>query len=269
MSVQRGSVRVVLAAVVLLGPGLVASAQTDPRVEDLVGKVATGLEGGPPVHMVMDQQVLVNGAGQPQQSQEMWVRDMECFRMEMADGTVLVFTPEDIKLYIGATSVMVHIPADTLQQLGDDRAKALQAIGIGEPAPMIRALVESKDALTIVDEDAIGGEECWLLAVGQEAYPIWQGAFSGLPEGSVFTAVEVSLGKESGVFRGLHLRTTGPVQIELYVTVPELEEEVEVTDEMLTFEAPEGATIVEWTPDKTPEQVQQEFQQANAAGAGR
>jgi len=38
----------------------------------------------------------------------------------------------------------------------------------------------------------------------------------------------------------------------------EIEDGVEVTDEMLTYEAPDGTLVLTWTPDKTAEQMRAE-----------
>jgi len=267
---SRRSALVIVIACLVAALGASALAQTDARVTELMDRMAAGLNGGHPMHMVLDVQVLVNGAPQPQQPvQELWARDMEHFRAEVGGGTVVTFTPEGVKVYVGSANVMLHIPAETLKQLGKDRAKALQAVGIGEPQPMVQAMLDSRDSLSIVNEDAIGGEECWLLAVSPDAYPTWKDAFPGLPKESVVQGVEIALGKESGAFRMLHIQTINPVGIEIYVTVTELEQIEEVTDEMLTYEPPADATIIEWTADKTTDQVAKEFQAAVQPGGGR
>jgi hypothetical protein len=43
-----------------------------------------------------------------------------------------------------------------------------------------------------------------------------------------------------------------------------IERVAQVTDDKLVFEAPEGALVLTWTPDKTPAQMRQERDQAIA-----
>ena len=49
------------------------------------------------------------------------------------------------------------------------------------------------------------------------------------------------------------------------ITCPEIDPTVDVTDEMLTMELPEDAEVIEWTADRTGEDVGAEFNAAVAA----
>ncbi|MBM3473303.1 MAG: hypothetical protein FJX75_08560 [Armatimonadetes bacterium] len=77
----------------------------------------------------------------------------------------------------------------------------------------------------------------------------------GIPDDFTLKAAQVALGKESAMSRALFFEFAGLAQLEVGVTVEALEDEVEVPDEMLTYEAPDDALVLTWTPDKTAEEM--------------
>jgi len=241
-----------------------AQAEVDERLKPLLDELRTFLDAPRPVFLRQRVDVAVNGQKQEEQLQEVWVRDLEHLRMERSDETVVVMTPEDIKMYIGPPRVMVHIPQATLEALGEDREEALGALDITRPADSLRVVLEGAEHLPVTGEDRIGDEACWVVTADEELLPEFRRTLSGVPQEFELKTVQLAIGRETGVTRASFFELTGPAQLEIGVTTEEFEEDAEVTDEMLTFEAPEGALVLTWTPDKTPAQMRQERDQAIA-----
>lgn len=237
-------------------------AQEAATAADLTGYLRAALSQPVNAYMRMHQQTAVNGVDQGEKITDIWLRDIEHFRMERDDGTVIVFTPEDVKIHLGQTGVMLHVSEETLKEFGDNRAVALRQVGLSEPRLLVNAILSYSDALAIAGEDVIGEEECWVLTASEKAFPAWPSAFDGLPQGSQATSAQVALGKTTGRLRGVHVHFTGPLLIDSRITFPEIDEDIEIPDEMLTFEPPEDTVIVEWTVGKSAGEVKDELERA-------
>ena len=201
-------------------------------------------------YMRMHQQVTVDGVEQGEDITDMWLRDIEHFRLERDNGTVVVFTPEDVKMHLGQAGVMLHVPGETLEELGNDRGRALRQVGLTEPRLFVSAILSHSEALAVTGEDVTGEEECWVLTAPEAAFPAWLSTLSDLPVGSHITSVQVALGK------------TAPLQLELRITFPEIEEALDIPDEVFALDAPDGVVVVEWTVGKSVAQIRDELQRA-------
>jgi len=239
-----------------------APAQQDERLKGLIDKAEALLTQKANVFIRTYQTFTVNGQSQGESVQEVWVRDFEHLRAEKADGTIFTLTPEEVKLLHGPSHVVLLVPKETLEKLGKDREHALAQLGIGLPSALFRALVDSRDKLSITGQQTIGDEACWAVSVAEESLPAFGAALGASNPQMHLTAVEIVLGKESAALRAANFDMAGAARVEVRQTVPDIQTDVEVTDQMLTFATPEGATVIEWTPDQKPEEVAQRFRQA-------
>ena len=208
MSRRSALVLIAVSAIGALCVASAVSAQEDARLAPLLEKFKTMIEDDAAVFLRMHQNVTVNGQDQGEDIQELWIRDLEHFRMEKDDGTLLAFTPEEITLLMGPANVALHIPKESLDDFGEDRADMLRAAGIGEPTQLFDLIEETKEHFTITSEDEIG-EECWILSVHEDGLEPWTGMLKGVPDGSDLATVQVALEKETGGFRGFYMELEG------------------------------------------------------------
>jgi len=173
-------------------------------------------------------------------------------------------TPENIHMFVGPPRVMVHIPQATLEGLGDQRAEALRALDITSPRENVSVMMEGAEHLKVTGEDQVGDEACWVVTADEELFPRFRKMLAGIPKDYSLRTVQLAIGRETGVSRISFFEFTGPAQLEISVTTEEFEEDAEVADDRFSFEAPEDALVLTWTPDKTPEQMRQERDQAIA-----
>jgi hypothetical protein len=251
-----------MAAIVCFGA--VAAADTDARLAPLLERMQALFENPKPVFVRQNIDVVVDGQSQGEQIQEVWVRDMDHLRVERSDGTVVVLTPEDVKLYVGPPRVLLHVPQETLTALGDKRAEALSVLGLSPPRAMYDLMIEGRELLVVTGEDTVAGEACWLVTLDEKLLPRLREVVSGVPDEFKLRGAQMAIGKESGMARSVSFEFDGPAQLTVSVIVEEIAEDAEVTDEMLSFQPPEEALVLTWTADKTAEQMRQAFQQAIA-----
>jgi hypothetical protein len=254
-SLGRLLVGVVVGAIVIALCAAAVGAEPDARIKPLIDQMKAFIEKPEPVFLRQRIDIAVNGQKQNEQLQEVWIRDLDHLRVERSDGTVVVLTPEDIKMYVGPARLLVHIPKETLEALGDQKAEKLRVLDITQPRDNITVMMEGWELMQVTGEDKIGDEACWVLTAGPELFPRFRKILAGIPEDFDLKTVQVALGRESAMGRAMFFEFAGPAQLEVGVTVEEIEEGVEVTDEMLVFEAPEEALVLTWTPDKTAEEM--------------
>jgi len=235
-----------------------AGAEPDARIKPLIDQLKQYLEEPEPVFLRQKIDVAVNGQKQGEQLQEVWVRDLEHIRMERSDGTVVVLVPDDIRMYVGPARLMLHIPKETLDSLGDQKAEKLRVLDINQPKDNVTLMTECWEHMQVTGEDKIGDEACWVLTAEETIFPRFKQMLAGLPDGFELKTVQLALGRDTAMTRAMFFELTGPAQLEIGVTVEEIEDGVEVTDEMLTYEAPDGTLVLTWTPDKTAEQMRAE-----------
>jgi hypothetical protein len=257
-----GALAGTMAAIVCFGA--VAAADADARLTPLLEQMRTFFENPKPVFVRQNIDVVVDGQSQGEQIQEVWARDMEHLRVERSDGTVVVLTPEDVKLYVGPPRVLLHVPQETLTALGDKRAEALRVLGISPPRAMYDVMVEGRELLSVTGEDTVAGEACWVVTADEKLLPRFREVLNGIPDDFKLKSAQLAIGKESAMARSVSFGLDGPAQLTVSVIVEEIAEDAEVTDEMLTFQAPEEALVLTWTADQTAEQMRQAFEQAIA-----
>jgi hypothetical protein len=261
----RPALRWLSAALMLLTLIGATRADVDERLKPLLEEMRTFLETPRPVFLRQRIDIAVDGAVQGPRLQEVWVRDLQHLRVEQSDGTVVVMTPEGIRMYVGPATVLVDIPQATLEALGDERDEALRTLDISPPADNLQLIVDGAEHLQVTGEETIEDEECWVVAVGEPLLPGLRHTFASIPAEFDLKTVQLAIGRDTGVSRYSFYEFTGPAQLEIGITLEEFEEDAEVPDERLVFEAPEEALVLTWTPDKTPEQMRQERDEAIAA----
>ncbi len=239
-----------------------APAQEDQRLTDLLGKIEALRDDNLTAFCRIHERVLVNGQDQGERIEEMWLRGLDRLRMEEDDGSIITLTPDEVKLYHAPSRVMMHIASTTLEALGDDRSRSLRKLGVPLPSMIFDGLIECKDQMAITAEDVIGEEECWVLTSAEETFPTWMPMVHGVPDEFRLIAAQVALEKGAANFRGISAAFEGRMHLEVYLTIPEMEEGIEVADEMFAFEPPDDITIITWSLDKTPGEVGSEFQAA-------
>jgi hypothetical protein len=260
----------VVSVAALVATGLAASAQQDERVKALIAKAQASMREPGTAFLRIESTVTVNGQRQADEIQELWVRDLEHFRMEKTDGTILTVTPDDVKMVHGPSKVALHIPKETMEKLGDKRDEEIARAGVGLPGQMMRLLAENGDSLQITGEDTIGEEACWVLSVTEEGLKKW-GPFlgGGGDAASRLVSLQIALGKDTGVFRGVSVEVDAEVRVEILQKVTDIQPDVEVADAMLTFETPPGAQVIEWAPGEAGADVGKRFRQTIAAAMAK
>jgi hypothetical protein len=219
-----------------------------------VGRLMSGFTNwlGRPVnsYVRVHQTTTVDGQTRGEEISDIWLRDMDHWRMERdGNGTTITSTPSEVTIYSALQGTGLRIPQATLEALGTQRYSAMRDIGMGTPASVLNTLALCLPDLAITGEETVGDVECWVLDLGPAALPRVDAVTNGMPEGSRAVAAQVVVEKDAGTFRGLYLSIEGPAAIELELTMPQIETNVAVTDDMLAVEPPEGVTLVEWTPD--------------------
>jgi hypothetical protein len=261
---RRLFVAVLSGLVGLVGLATVAGADPDPRLQPLLDRARAQLTDPHSAFLRERIEVAVNGQKQQDQLQEVWVRDLQHVRLERSDGTVVVMTPEDVKMYIGPARLLLHIPQETLTALGDGRAEALQKVDLNDPADNLKMIIDNAELLQVTGEDTIGDEACWVVTADEKLFPSVRKILSSVPEGFDLKTVQLALGRETGITRSMFLEFTGPAQLEVGVTVELFDDHAEVTDDQFKYEAPEGTRLLTWTPDKTGDQMRAARDQAIA-----
>ncbi len=260
----------VLALVVtsMLALGSIAwtvAAQEDPRIAEIVEKMKANLEDEGTAYLDMDVEVKVNGQTQEKFVQELWVRGIEHFRLERTDGTVVVRRPDELIVYEARANLALHIPPETLEALGDEREAALLKLGLGGRESALEPIAEAQEHMTIVGEVFMGDAECWIVDVGEEAFPVWRKRLESIPQEFDIEWMQLTIDKELAIPRCTRINMIGPAALEIVTSIWTIEEDVEVPDEMLQYAPPADATIMVWTPEHDPDQMIEQFRETARA----
>lgn len=282
---KRISILVALTASVwLAASGLPAVAQEDgrdPRMVDLAARARENLEAGKSTHMKMSLKIEVPGVQVPDFDIEVWRKD-EKIRAEMPTmNQVSIVTKDEVFSYQGQAGVMLHVPSETMRQLADQRDAVLEKLGLPKDQDEAFVAVLEKNMATIVEEKEYDGIPCYVLQVKPEYCQAFteslgmtgaMGVAGGLTNVK-FGVLQMALEQETGNLRRMYMEMsfmppgmTVDVNLKLTVTVLEYELNADIPDAMFEFEAPEGTKVIEFTPDRTIEDVQKELQDAVMAG---
>lgn len=254
-------------AAVLLTP--LASAQAGPDLGDLIDKLAASLRDQEGVFQRSDERLTVEGVFDIQRVQETYRRDARHFRMEDSEGSVTVWTPEEISIYHGPSNTLLHIPPETFDYVQLRQGAGIRNIGVVLGWALDSVLLRARDGLEIVGEREVGGADCWVLLAEAQFIEHLQGTLDVLiPQLSItLTNMEFTLEKDTGYLRGIEgelgveVPNVPNVTAKFSSTVTEIDRDIDVPDDMLTFERPPTARLVEWAPGKTLEQVGRELLQ--------
>ncbi len=260
MNAKRIAVVTILALAGALSWGALRPAQDDAVLGDLLEKMKVAAAADRSAYMLTVQTMTMAGTDGTEIISDMWIRDRQHFRMEDSRGNVIVVTAEGIKMRFEEPNAMLHIPAETIEKLKQAAQDAmLVRLGIGSQTVAIEHMLEMRESLMIGGGRLVGDDPCWILAAGDEIIE----AIQQLPSMAAQTGMgwhmeifDMFIEKETGVFRGLHMEGTidrangGPMSMAMETSIPEIEFDIEVPDEMFEYEPPEGTEIVVWTPDK-------------------
>lgn len=281
---KRISLLAALTAVIGLAGSLVpAWAQEDgrdPRMVDLAARARENMEAGKSVHIRMSLKVEVPVAQVPDIDMEVW-RKNDRIRVEMPTmNQVSIVTKDEVFSYQGQAGVMLHVPPETMQRFADQRDAVLEKLGLPKDQDEAFVAVLEKDMATIVGEKEYDGIPCYVLQVKPEYCQAFteslgmtgaMGMAGGLTNVQ-FGVLQMALEQETGNLRRLYMEMsfmppgmTVNVDIKLTITVLEYELNADIPDAMFEFEAPEGTKVIEFTPDRTVEDVQKELQDAAMA----
>lgn len=265
MNVKRTVVLTMLALAGGLSWGALRPAQDDAVLTDLLEKMTAAATEDRSAYMLTVQTMTMAGTDGTEIISDMWIRDRQHFRMEDSRGNVIVVTAEGIKMRFEESNAMLHIPAETIGKLKEEgRDAVLMRLGVGSQDAMVEHMIEMWESLTISGQQVVGEEPCWVLTGGDETVDAIQqlASMTSSIEMDVHVEIfEMLLEKEAGVFRGLHYGATmtpaggDPMSMAIEMTVPAIEFDIEVPDEMFEYEPPEGTEIVVWTPDKEVEDL--------------
>ena len=241
----------------------VAPAQDDAVLADLLAKTGDATTADRSSYALTVQNMTMGAVGDIETTSEMWTRDQQHYRIEDSGGTVIVVTPEGIKMRIGLANAMLEVPAETIEKLKEEErhGQLLMRLGIASQGAVVEHMVDVGDALTRIGERVVGDAECWVLDGGEamvEVIKAASSASSALETDTDIEIFEMFIEKETGVFRGMHYEATIAVEgadpqfLMVEMTIEELEHDIEIPDEIFEYEPPGGTEIIVWTPDKDP-----------------
>ncbi|HOS94238.1 MAG TPA: hypothetical protein PLQ54_13045, partial [Armatimonadota bacterium] len=238
------------------------------------------LEAGKSMHMKMSLKIEVPVAQVPDIDIEIW-RKNDKIRAEMPTmNQVSIVAKDEVFSYQGQAGVMLHVPPETMQQFADQRDAVLEKLGLPKDQDEAFVTLLEKDMATIVGEKEYDDIPCYVLQVKPEYCQAFTeslgmaGAMNmtGGLTNVQFGVLQMALEQETGNLRRLYMEMslmppgmTVNVDLKLTVTVLEYELNADIPDAMFEFEAPEGTKIIEFTPDRTIEDVQKELLDAAMA----
>ena len=146
----------------------VAPAQDDAVLADLLAKTGDATTADRSSYTLTVQHITMGAVGDIETTSEMWMRDQQHYRMEDSAGTVIVVTPEGIKMRIGLVNAMLEVPAETIEKLKEEeRHGQLMRLGIASQGAvvdhMVDAMVDLWESLTRTGERVVGDAESWVL----------------------------------------------------------------------------------------------------------
>ncbi|HJN19055.1 MAG TPA: hypothetical protein QGH10_26380 [Armatimonadota bacterium] len=240
-----------------------ASADVDPQIAEIIEGIKAGMEEMTPTYADLDVEIKANGQVAEKFVQEMWVKDLSTMRVERSDGTVILRTPDEFLIFEGRSKIMLHMPKETIDALGDEADEAFDAAGL--PSSLEKALepfVKGAEHMTVVGEVVISESECWIIDVGEDAFEHFKSVLVGFPPGFEIESVQISIDKELYASRSTKIGLKGPAAVEINSMTWTIEEDIEIEDELLAFEPPEDTTTITWTPEDDPEEIMERFRNA-------
>jgi len=239
-----------------------ASAEVEPRIAEIIEGIKARVDAKVPVYADQDIEIKVNGQVQEKHVQQIWVKDLNNLRIERADGTVILRTPEEVLIYEGRSKIMLHMPKATIEALGDKAQEAIAATGLKGPDEALDPFMRGAEHMSVVGEVLVGDAECWVINVGEEAFPLFRASLQDIPAEFEIDWLQMSIDKELMAARAVKISMTGPAAIEINSMVWALEEGVEVEDDLLRFNPPAGTTVMVWKPDDDPEEIMERYRTA-------
>lgn len=239
-----------------------ASAEVDPQIAEIIEGIKARAEEQVPVYADLDVEIRVNGQLQEKRVQQIWVKDLNNLRIEQADGTVILRTPEEVLIYEGRSNIMLHMPKETIEALGDEAGEAIAATGLKGPDEVLDPFIKGAEYMTVVGEVVISDAECWVIHVGEEAFPLFRDSIKDIPAEFEIEWLQMSIDKELMAMRASRISMTGPAALEINSMVWAIEEGVEIPDDLLEFEPPADTAVMVWTPDDDPEGIMERYRTA-------
>lgn len=239
-----------------------ASAEVDPQIAEIIEGIKARAERQVPVYADLDVEIKVNGQLQEKHVQQIWAKDLNNLRIEQADGTVILRTPEEVLIYEGRSHIMLHMPKETIEALGDKAGEAIAATGLKGPDQVLDPFIKGAEHMTVVGEVVVSDAECWVINVGEEAFPLFRDSIKDIPAEFEIEWLQMSIDKELMAMRASRISMTGPAALEINSMVWTVEEGVEIADDLLQFEPPAGTTVMVWTPDDDPEGIMERYRTA-------
>ncbi|MBM3473067.1 MAG: hypothetical protein FJX75_07375 [Armatimonadetes bacterium] len=262
---MRASILLSLAAVSCgVIPGFAAPPEAPP-VTPLRAKLAELVKRNPSAYASCDVELALAPLGTAHSTLEVWARDRQHYRAEDTHGSVVVVTPEAMKLYNAPSGTMLRIPAETVPGLEPKYGSLLALLGLATPKAATALLEQFSGELTPTGEATVAEVPCLTFSAGPKGKEMGRdlvGLFCSGPWTVEVKLFDVFLERETELPRGMHLDAslTSPqgfaVTLTLDLTVRERELDVNVTDDMLTFDPPaEETDIIEWTPETPIDEV--------------
>lgn len=239
-----------------------ASAEVEPRIAEIIEGIKARAEAKITVYADQDIEIKVNGQVQEKHVQQIWVKDLNNLRIERADGTVILRTPEEVLIYEGRSKIMLHMPKATIEALGDKAQEAIAATGLKGPDDALEPFIKGAEHMSVVGDVVVGDAECWVINVGEEAFPLFRESIQDIPAEFEIEWLQMSIDKELMAARAVKITMTGPAALEINSMVWALEENVEIPDDLLRFEPPAGTTMMVWKPDDDPKEIMERYRAA-------
>jgi outer membrane lipoprotein-sorting protein len=237
-------------------------ADVDPQIAEIIEGIKARADKQVTVYADQDVEIKVNGQVQEKHVQQIWVRDLNNLRIERADGTVILRTPEEVLIYEGRSKIMLHMPKETIEALGDKAEEAIAATGLKGPDEALDPFIKGAEHMSVVGDVFISDAECWVIHVEEEAFPLFRESIKDIPAEFEIEWLQMSIDKELMAARAVRISMTGPAALEINSMTWTIEEGVEIEDELLQFKPPADATIVVWTPDDDPEGIMERYRTA-------
>ncbi len=239
-----------------------ALADVDPQIAQIIEGIKARADKQVTVYADQDVEIKVNGQVQEKHVQQIWVRDLNNLRIERADGTVILRTPEEVLIYEGRSKIMLHMPKETIEALGDKAEEAIAATGLKGVDEALEPFIKGAEHMSVVGEVVISDAECWVIDVGEEAFPLFRASINDIPAEFEIEWLQMSIDKELMAARATSISMTGPVALEINSMTWTIEEGVEIADELLQFRPPADTTVMVWTPDDDPEEIMERYRTA-------
>lgn len=251
-----------------------ATAQDEDLANEVAEKMAAAIQGLESMHTIMKFGVTLNGQTLPMNNlgMEMWVKRNLSVRTEMQFPPVVnVMTPTGAVIYNGMAGAALVIPEETMTLLSEKRNELLQQAGLNTD-PMAMFNIFAKPGLFTVEGDVTVDErDCWQLRIHEDALVLMVEIVQNFMPGMAgptpkFNSVAMAVDKEEAMMRQMDIDMVmampNGIEMDLFITlqVEETEINVDLPDALFEFEVPDDAKIIEWTPDRSADEVLAEFQ---------